>query len=197
MSVVSFSREAPLCCCGKGGAVCTDDIRRAENVDSLRMHGRGFDKYDNRMLGINSRMDMIQAAILLEKWECFVGWELERRREIAQRYTSCLSDAVKTPAVPEGAQPSWTYYAIRLPDTAARDRLRLFLSTKGIPSEVYYPKPLHLQGAFAYLGVRRGEMPASEQASAQALCLPMHPFLTLQDVDFVCAQVREFLARAV
>jgi dTDP-4-amino-4,6-dideoxygalactose transaminase len=139
-------------------------------------------------------MDIIQAAILLEKWECFVGWELERRREIAQRYTSCLSDAVRTPACRGRAA---VLDVLRHPAAGhGGTRQRAFFEHEGDSHEVYYPKPLHLRVRLP-IWAARGEMPASEQASAQALCLPMHPFLTLQDVDFVCAQVREFLTRAV
>lgn len=192
IAAASFFPSKPLGCYGDGGAVFTGDVRLAEVVDALRVHGRGSDKYDNRIVGVNSRLDTLQAAILLEKLSVFPQ-ELVRRREIAACYTQQLSDIVRTPFVPEDTQPSWAQYTVRLPNRMLRDRLRLSLSTRGIPSAVYYPKPLHLQGAFAYLGVPKGALPRSEEACEQVLSLPMHPYLSDEEVLFVCRAVQEFM----
>lgn len=194
VAATSFFPAKPLGCYGDGGAVFTDDLRIAQIIESLRAHGRGEDKYDNRILGINSRLDTLQAAVLLEKLDAFEG-ELARRRAVASRYTERLSPAVSTPVVPGDAQPSWAQYVVRLPSRSARDGLRLALSTRGVPSAVHYPKPLHLQGAFAYLGVRRGALPASEAASEQVLSLPMHGYLADEEVERVCDAVLDFAQR--
>jgi UDP-2-acetamido-2-deoxy-ribo-hexuluronate aminotransferase len=192
IAATSFFPSKPLGCYGDGGAVFTGDARLAETIDSLRVHGRGNGKYDNRIVGINSRLDTLQAAILLEKL-CVFPQELARRREVAEIYTRDLGGWVGLPVIPDDTQPSWAQYTIRLPNRTLRDRLRLALSTCGIPSAVYYPKPLHLQGAFAYLGLPKGALPRSEDACEQVLSLPMHPYLTDEEVAFVCHAVREFM----
>ena len=192
IAATSFFPTKPLGCYGDGGAVFTSRSRRAELLDSLRLHGRGIEKYDHRILGLNSRLDTLQAAVLLEKLKVF-DRELSRRREIAAFYTERLSGAVQTPVIPAEAEPSWAQYTIRLPNRMQRDRMKLHLSIRGIPSAVYYPKPLHLQGAFACLGLRRGALPFSEALCEQVLSLPVHPYLTDDEVCCVADAVLEAL----
>ncbi|MEG1849124.1 MAG: DegT/DnrJ/EryC1/StrS family aminotransferase [Oscillospiraceae bacterium] len=194
IAATSFFPSKPLGCYGDGGAVFTNELHHAETIASLRCHGCGIDKYDNRLVGINSRLDTLQAAVLLEKLDVFPH-ELTRRRALAAFYTERLSGAVITPPIPPEAQPSWAQYTIRLPSPMLRDRLRLELSANGIPSAVYYPKPLHLQGAFSYLGIKRGALPESEAAARQVLSLPMHPYLTDGEAELVCETILRFIER--
>lgn len=194
IAATSFFPTKPLGCYGDGGAVFTHRASRAALLDSLRLHGRGSHKYDHRILGINSRLDTLQAAVLLEKLQLF-DRELARRREIAAFYHDRLTGVVRTPEPPEDALPSWAQYTIRLPDGTQRDRLKRRLAERGIPSAVYYPRPLHLQPALAYLGIRRGELPFTEALCEQVLSLPIHPYLTDAEVEQVADAVREEAGR--
>ena len=181
-------------CYGDGGAVFTDDLALAEAITSLRSHGRGSDKYDNRILGINSRMDTLQAAILLEKLNVFAQ-ELDSRRRVAAQYQAALSRYGITPLIPPLAEPSWAQYTLRLPSRALRDALKTDLEQQNIPITIYYPRPLHLQGAFAYLGIPKGSLPRSEEACERVLSLPMHAYLTDNEVAQICTAVVDFLER--
>ncbi|MGQ9750717.1 DegT/DnrJ/EryC1/StrS family aminotransferase [Desulfosoma sp.] len=185
----SFFPAKPLGCYGDGGAVFTDSHEWAEIIASLRIHGQGAHKYDNVRIGINGRLDTLQAAILLEKLEIFPE-ELKARQKVASTYTKALQGWVQTPKVPEGCTCSWAQYTIRTPH---RDRLQQALQAQGIPTAVYYPKPLHLQAAFASLGYREGDFPVAEEASRTVLSLPMHPYLDSAQIDFIAHSVRSAL----
>lgn len=179
IAATSFFPAKPLGCYGDGGAVFTEDAHLAEIIRSLRVHGKGTDKYDNVRIGINGRLDTLQAAVVLAKMDIFPQ-ELDRRQHVAERYTERLKDVVRTPYVPQGYRSAWAQYTIVSP---RRGEIRKALQQKGIPSGVYYPKPLHLQEAFAFLGYKKGNFPVSENLSETVLSLPMHPYLSDEQVD--------------
>ena len=148
ISTTSFFPAKPLGCYGDGGAVFTDNDAWAKLIASYRVHGKGEDKYDNVRIGLNSRLDTLQAAILQVKFKAFKDYELDAVNAVAERYTTLLQGIVETPPVPEGFRSSWAQYTIRLKDAAQRDAVQAALKAEGIPSMVYYPKPMHDQTAF-------------------------------------------------
>jgi dTDP-4-amino-4,6-dideoxygalactose transaminase len=173
LTTTSFFPAKPLGCYGDGGAVFTDDPEVAAVLRSLRVHGQGEDKYDNVRIGLNARLDTIQAAILLAKLEIFAD-EILARQRAAARYAALLGGLVATPFLREGASSTWAQYTIRSPD---RDALRKQLATGGIPTTVYYPRPLHRQTAYRDFPVVEGGCPVAERLAAEVLSLPMHPYL--------------------
>jgi len=177
MAATSFFPAKPLGCYGDGGAIFTDDEALAEQLRSLREHGKGIYKYDNIRIGINGRLDTIQAAVLLGKLEVFAS-ELARRQEIAGFYSETLADFVKVPRIPEGFRSAWAQYSVL---TDKREYFIERLKEAGIPFAVYYPKPLHLQTALSHLGYRKGDFPVSESVSERIFSLPMHPYLEREE----------------
>jgi UDP-2-acetamido-2-deoxy-ribo-hexuluronate aminotransferase len=174
VAATSFFPAKPLGCYGDGGAIFTNDEKTARILTSLRVHGQGNDKYNNVRIGINSRMDTLQAAILLVKMEIF-DEEMAIRQEIATKYSNLLQNHAKTPNVPEGFTSAWAQYSIQSDDrTAIMERLK----KSDIPTAIYYPKPLHLQEAFSYLGYEKGKLPVSETIAERIFSVPMHPYLT-------------------
>ncbi len=178
VSCTSFFPAKPLGCYGDGGMCFTDDDNLAAIMRSLRVHGQGSDKYENVRIGINGRLDTLQAAILLAKFDIFPK-EIELRRHVAARYTSLLAsrDFPVAPHVPEGVKSAWAQYSVLAKDAAHRAALQKQLMDHGIPTAIYYPKPLHLQSALAGLGYRAGDFPVSEDISRRIFSLPMHPYL--------------------
>jgi dTDP-4-amino-4,6-dideoxygalactose transaminase len=175
----SFFPAKPLGCYGDGGAIFTDDAHVADLLRSIRVHGQGSDKYENVRLGITGRLDTVQAAVLLVKLKAFER-ELEDRQRVAAAYSNAIERgglALQTPAVPEGFTSAWAQYSVMAADRAERDRMMERLAAAGVPSAIYYPKPLHLQEAFAYLGHRPGDFPVSEDSASRIFALPMHPYL--------------------
>ena len=193
ISTTSFFPAKPLGCYGDGGAVFTNNDQWATIMDSLRVHGKGSFKYDNVRIGVNSRLDTIQAAILLPKFEAFKAFELDRVNEAARLYSEKLNGIVKIPFIPEGYYSSWAQYTITLRNREERDGLQAFLKEKGIPSMVYYPTSMHAQTAFANLGYEKEICSVSRMLSDKVLSLPMHPYITAQEVDLVCKVIRKFL----
>jgi UDP-2-acetamido-2-deoxy-ribo-hexuluronate aminotransferase len=185
----SFFPAKPLGCFGDGGAIFCDDDALAEKIKSIRVHGQGKHKYENVRIGLNSRLDTMQAAILLEKLAIFDD-ELDRRNIIADRYTNAFTGLIQTPIIPELYYSSWAQYTLR---TNRRDEMIEALKTKHIPTMVYYPIPLHLQKAYEYLGYKSGSLPNAEKAAKEVISLPMHPYLTEQDQDLVIDAVTFFL----
>ena len=183
----SFFPAKPLGCYGDGGAVFTDDDAWDEVLRSIRVHGQGPHKYENIRLGLNARMDAIQAAILLVKLASFHR-EIDARQKVAARYAQRLSGAVETPVVPDGCLSAWAQYSIL---TDNRDLVLERLQKAGVPTAVYYPKPLHLQKAYAYLKHKDGDFPVSESMASRIFSLPMHPYLTEEEIDFVADKVIE------
>ena len=169
----SFFPAKPLGCYGDGGAVFTDDSDLAAKLRSVRVHGQGSDKYNNVRIGINGRLDTLQAAILLPKLRIFPR-ELEARQKVAVRYGAGLGNVVETPYIPDGYVSAWAQYSVL---TDNRGRLQTALKEAGIPSAIYYPKPLHMQDAYAYLGQKKGQFPNAESAADRILSLPFHPYL--------------------
>ncbi|MDG5467689.1 DegT/DnrJ/EryC1/StrS family aminotransferase [Deltaproteobacteria bacterium IMCC39524] len=189
VATTSFFPAKPLGCYGDGGAIFTDDDELAETMCSIRVHGKGKDKYDNVCIGINGRLDTIQAAVLLPKLEIFPD-EIEARQRVADKYTELLSEVpgVVTPHVPEGYGSAWAQYSIVIEN---RDDLQKKLDERGIPTAVYYPKPLHLQTAYKVLGYSEGDFPVSEKVSQQIVSLPMYPYIPDSDVQIVAAKIKE------
>ncbi len=184
----SFFPAKPLGGYGDGGALLTNSQAQAEVLKSLRTHGSGAHKYEHVRLGRNSRLDTLQAAILSVKLRAFPR-ELEERQRVADLYTRLLSGHLDTtPYIPEGYLSSWAQYTVRVP-AKRREKLMADLKTDGVPTMIYYPKPLHLQPAFSHLGGRPGDLPASEAASAEVLSLPMHPYLSDDDVKTIAGLV--------
>jgi dTDP-4-amino-4,6-dideoxygalactose transaminase len=187
MTATSFFPAKPLGCYGDGGAVFTDDPAMAGRLRSLRAHGRGADKYDSVRIGINGRLDTLQAAVLLAKLEVFDD-ELVRRQAVAARYSDALAGVVGLPAVSPGATSAWSCYTITVAED--RDRMVAALRRAGIASAVYYPRPLHRQAAFRRAPVAPGGLPVSERLAEEVLSLPMHPYLARADQDRVIETVR-------
>lgn len=173
IATTSFFPAKPLGCYGDGGAIFTDNDEYAELLRSLRIHGKGADKYDNVRIGVNSRLDTIQAAILLEKLAEFPK-ELESRNYYARQYVQNLSDELHFPRVPDGYISSWAQYTVRSKD---RERTIEEFSLKGIPTMVYYRTCMHQQTAFSHLGYKNGDFPISEQLAKEVLSLPMSGYL--------------------
>ncbi len=180
----SFFPAKPLGCYGDGGMCFTADEKLAEIMDSLRVHGKGSHKYDNVRTGINGRMDTLQAAILLAKFDIFPE-EIELRQQVAARYTRLLNQQaeVRTPAVPNEMKSAWAQYSVLARDEAHRAQLQARLKAAGIPTAIYYPRPLHLQTAFKSLGYKEGDFTISEDFSSRIFSLPMHPYLSGADQE--------------
>ena len=176
----SFFPAKPLGCYGDGGMCFTDNENLYDTMTSLRVHGKGTDKYDNVRIGINGRMDTLQAAILLSKFEVFAE-EVELRQTVAGRYRELLSnlDGLILPEVPDGAKSVWAQYSILASDEKHRSRLQMKLKEENIPTAVYYPKPLHLQTAYQSIGYQEGDFNVSEECSQRIFSLPMHPYLEI------------------
>ena len=167
IATTSFFPAKPLGCYGDGGAVFCQDDEGAERLRSIRIHGKGGHKYDNVRIGINGRLDTLQAAILLPKLRLFAN-EVALRNKVAARYTQALHDKVKTPVVRADSLSVWAQYSIL---TENRDALAASLKSRGVPTAIYYPKPLHLQTAFSSLGYKRGEFPISEHVADTIISL--------------------------
>lgn len=194
---VSFFPTKNLGAFGDAGAILTNDSAIAEKMRMLRVHGSSM-KYYHELLGINSRLDALQAAILRVKLPHFGEWT-ERRQKLAAYYSEELPkvdpgrEALRLPTAPKGVKHVYHQYTIAV---AKRDELQEYLRTNGISSMVYYPLPLHLQPVFEYLGYKKGDFPASEQASQQVLSLPMFPELTFEEIDIVVEAIRQFLIKS-
>ena len=192
-ATTSFFPAKPLGCYGDGGAMFTDDDELASLLRSLTVHGKGTEKYDNVRIGRNSRLDTLQAAVLLVKLKAFYEYELNAVNRVAEEYTKQLSGIVKTPVVPEGYLSSWAQYTIMLKSKEQRNELQVKLKEQGIPSMIYYPRPLHLQTAFAFCGLQEGTFPVAEEASHCVLSLPMHPYLDKNEIQNICDALKKNL----
>lgn len=192
-ATTSFFPAKPLGCYGDGGAVFTNDDAVADYITSAKFHGKGNDKYDNIRIGMNSRLDTIQAAILKPKLEAFKNYELDAVNRAYHLYTEKLSNIVKTPTIPQDFYSSFAQYTIILKNKQQRENLKEYLKNHGIPAMVYYPKPMHLQSAFQNLGYRQGDFPVAENLCDCVLSLPMHPYLEEKEIDFVANKVKQFV----
>jgi len=189
IATTSFFPAKPLGCFGDGGAVFTKDDSLAEKIRSLRVHGKGTDKYDNVRIGMNSRLDTLQAAILLAKLAAFPD-ELITRRAAAENYSTRLRQDFLVPEIPSGCQSAWAQYTVR-PRHGTREECMQKLADHGVPSAIYYGNPLHLQPAFADLGGRDGQYPVAEQCAQSVFSLPMHAYLTTEEADRVIGALLE------
>ena len=187
VTATSFYPAKPLGCYGDGGAIFTNDNELAAACISLRDHGQGEGRYDIVRLGLNARLDTMQAAVLLSKLTIFED-EIRLRRTVAQRYTEQLSGMVETPVQLQDTDSIWAQYTIKLPN---RDGVADHLRQQGIPTQIYYPLPMHLQPAYAHHGGGVGSLPISEQLGREVLALPMHPYLGETVIDTICAALRD------
>lgn len=193
ISTTSFFPAKPLGCYGDGGAIFTDDDDVAALLRSICVHGKGTMKYDNVRIGMNSRLDTLQAAVLSVKFNAFRDYELQAVNKVAEKYTEQLTGIVKTPVFAEGYLSSWAQYTIQLKDVEERDDLQIFLREKGIPTMIYYPKPMHRQEAFAKLKSTDEEYPNTIQLCNTVLSLPMHPYMQEKDITKVADSIKERL----
>jgi len=184
MACTSFFPAKPLGCYGDGGMVFCHSEEGHKLLTSIRVHGMGEDKYDNDRLGLTARIDSMQAAILLAKFEIFPD-EIAKRQEVADRYAALLSEieGLTPPSVPEGNTSVWAQYCVLARDTEHRTELMGKLSEAGIPCVIYYPKPLHLQKAFSNLEHSMGDFPVTEDIASRIFALPMHPYLTAEQQE--------------
>ncbi len=192
-STTSFFPAKPLGCYGDGGAIFVDDKEVAQLLQSYRIHGKGKEKYDNIRIGMNSRLDTIQAVVLAEKLKIFADYELENVNKAARWYNECIGDLVKTPKVPSGFYSSWAQYTIQLHTKRERDELQRYLKSYDIPSMIYYSKPMHQQKAFMQLKQSDEQCPVSTRLCETVLSLPMHPYLKKEELTEVADKVNEFM----
>lgn len=194
ISATSFFPAKPLGCYGDGGAIFTDDDEIDQRLRSLRAGGKSpTDKYDNREVGYNSRLDSIQAAILLPKFKALADYELTDVNQVAAWYTERLKNVAVTPYIPEGFYSSWAQYTIRLKNKEERDALQSELKAAGIPSMIYYPRGMHQQQVFKDMNLSEELYPNTVEATKTVLSLPMHPYLDEETVDKICAVITDFV----
>lgn len=187
ISTTSFFPSKPLGCYGDGGAVFTNDEEYANKIKLLRVHGQNI-RYHHQYIGIGGRLDTIQAAIILAKLPNFKE-ELKDRQRVADQYTQKLSKIFQTPVIKSNRTCAWAQYTLRLKN---RDKLKLELNEVGIPTSVFYPIPLNLQKCFKYLKSEHGDFPISDKASTEVLSLPMNPFLTVEQINFIVEKILKF-----
>ncbi|MCX7735618.1 MAG: DegT/DnrJ/EryC1/StrS family aminotransferase [Candidatus Kapabacteria bacterium] len=188
VAATSFFPAKPLGCYGDGGAVFTDDENLIEIFKSIRIHGQGSDKYDNIRTGINGRLDTLQAIVLIEKLKIF-DEELEKRNQVAKKYGELLKNKLVVPFIPDDCVSSWAQYSVLAESAWHRSELQQKLKENDIPTAIYYPIPLHLQTAYKKLGYKKGDFPISEEIASRIFSLPMHPYLTDEEIEFICSKI--------
>lgn len=188
----SFFPAKPLGCYGDGGAIFTSDDDMAFLIDSIHVHGKGTDKYDNVRIGYNSRLDTFQAVVLLNKMTLFDD-ELDKRNLVAAEYTKRLKDTFETPVVPEGYGSSWAQYTLKAKDKEERDMIVAKMKEQGIPVMVYYPIPIHRSGAYKHLGAKN--LPVTDDLSDRVFSIPMHPYLELEEIEMICNALKGIVNR--
>jgi len=194
ISTTSFFPAKPLGCYGDGGAIFTNDKEIADRIRMLKSNGASpTDKYDNLIIGTNSRLDSLQAAILSIKLRAFIDTEIEAVNKVARMYLERLSGSMQVPVVPDGFYSAWAQFTIVLKNHELRDGLKKRLADRGIPSMIYYKKPLHLQKAFEGIKQFNNSMQISEFLAERVLSLPMHPYLTVKEVDLVCNEIHKYI----
>lgn len=192
-ATTSFFPAKPLGCYGDGGAIFTNNDELAELLNSLKVHGKGDNKYDNVRIGVNSRLDSIQAAVLNVKLTAFIEHELDDVNRVYRLYTEKLKGIVDTPVIPEGYVSSFAQYTIKLKNKEERDAMQAKLKTEGIPSMVYYTKPMHKQGAFAEYDYDDSDFEVTNELCDTVLSLPMHPYMNEEDVNAVVKLIKKHL----
>ena len=203
ISTTSFFPAKPLGCYGDGGAIFTDDDHIADMCRSIAVHGKDTEnpddpnaKYNNIRLGYNSRLDTIQAAVLLAKFDTFKNFELEKINHVAEMYTSLLKEipGIKVPEIADNCFSSWAQYTIRLPESVNRAELQKKLKEEGIPTNIYYIKPMHKQGAFVGTRSAEADCPNTEMLCERVLCLPIHPYLMNDQVLYITENIKKSTA---
>lgn len=194
-ATTSFFPAKPLGCYGDGGAIFTNNDQTAELLRSLKIHGKGDNKYDNVRIGVNSRLDSIQAAVLKVKLKAFKDHELDSVNQAYELYTEELKDLVETPYIPAGYYSSFAQYTIKLKTVDQRNGLQQFLKENDIPSMIYYIKPMHQQEAFKHLSLNEGDFDVTNLLCDTVLSLPMHPYLSKEDIYRVTKTIHEFFRR--
>ena len=190
ISATSFYPAKPLGCYGDGGAIFTDREDLAEAIDSIRNHGQGQNRYDNVRIGLNSRLDTIQAAVLLVKLDLF-DKELELREQVANRYTQNLKDVIRTPVILNGYSSCWAQYTLKAKNFEERERILQELDQNGIPTAVFYPTPIHMTHAYKDSPFTGRSLPVTEGISKRVFSVPMHPYLTAAEIDRICSIIRD------
>ena len=192
MTTTSFFPSKPLGCYGDGGAVLVEDDDAFAVLKSLRVHGQGSDKYDNVRIGMNARLDTIQAAVLSEKLTIFTD-EIDARNRVAARYQELLDEVIIVPEIPIGLTSVWAQYTVRLPIGRDRDRVAAKLKAAGVPTAAYYAKPLHSQSAYRNYPVAGNGLPVCDRLAYEVLSLPMHPYLDKNTQDRIAGALRTAL----
>lgn len=191
ISTTSFFPAKPLGCYGDGGAIFTNKKEIYDLIISLRVHGKGQEKYDNVRIGMNSRLDTLQAAILLPKLKAFREYELTNRNEFAELYSEKLKNYVATPLIPNNYISSYAQYTLIMENREQRDFVKDYLSKAGIPTMIYYPKPLHRQKVYGEYNFNLDDLKVSEHLSECVLSLPMHPYLNGEIINDICNRIIE------
>ena len=195
VTCTSFFPAKPLGCYGDGGALFTDDDEVAEIAISCRIHGMGKTKYHNDRIGMTARLDSMQAAILLSKLSIFQD-ELDKRQQVADQYQALLSEHVITPRLTKGATSSWAQYTIKLPQDCDRQAIQDALSAKGVPTMIYYPIPMHKQAPYQRYPVANGALTITDTLCDIVLALPMHPYLTSEQIITISDALKSAMAEA-
>lgn len=196
-ATTSFFPAKPLGCYGDGGAIFTNDDDLAKLLNSLKVHGKGENKYDNVRIGVNSRLDAVQAAVLKVKLKAFIEHEVIDVNRVYRLYNENLKGIVETPIIPTGYYSSFAQYTLKLKSKDQRDGLQLFLQENGIPSMIYYVKPMHRQEAFNGLDFDESDFEVTNQLCDTVLSLPMHPYLTDEEIELVCCMVRKYIKQTI
>lgn len=191
ISTTSFFPAKPLGCYGDGGAIFTNSSEWAALLRSLKVHGKGENKYDNVRIGVNSRLDTIQAAILRVKLKALKNHELDDVNRIAVRYNEKLKDIVDVPVIPDGYYSSFAQYTIKFSNSDQRNNMRMKFRENNIPSMVYYEKPMHKQLAFQVFNANDNDFAVTNTLCDTVLSLPMHPYLTDEDIDYIVNIIRD------
>ena len=181
-AATSFFPAKPLGCYGDGGAIFLNDDETAETIRSIRVHGQGDNKYENIRIGLNGRLDTMQAAVLLVKMTVFEE-EMKAKNDIAAKYTEGFRNRFVIPHIPRGSFSVWAQYSLQASSSEERESCLKKYKDAGIPTAIYYPKPLHLQKAFSHLGHKEGDFPVAEEISKKIFSIPMHPYLTPELID--------------
>lgn len=189
IGTTSFFPAKPLGCFGDGGAVFTNDDELAERMKSIRVHGQ-TKKYHHKYIGLNGRLDTLQAAVLNIKLKSYPN-DIKKRQAAAERYNSLLNNYVQTPMIAPKCTSVWAQYSIRVKN---RDRLQNLLNDKGIPTAVYYPIPLHLQECFKHLNCKTGDFPVSELIAKEIISLPMNPYLSSAEIEYISKELINLLS---
>lgn len=189
VSATSFFPAKPLGCYGDGGAIFTDDDELAEKMRSIRVHGQGTSRYDNIRIGLNGRMDTLQAAVILSKLGVFDD-EIEKRQSVAKQYFKELEGHFRLPVIPNNCLSAWAQFTIQAEDEKQRDYIVKKMKEYDIPIMIYYILPLHMQTAFKYLGYNSSDLPVCSEYCKKVFSVPMHPYLNQDDISMICEKLK-------